>query len=250
MAKPLNAGRAASNGLLAALLAHRGFTAPKDVFEGRRGFLSLFGGNHWPDRITEGCEGQWAVEKIVFKQFPSCYSTHAPMIAALSLRNKCTLVRIRSIHLWVAPMDLGAASIGFPENASEARFSLSYCTAVALVMGRGSLSEFSPTALNDTQVRHIASLMKIDSRPSLREFEAIMELELEDGDRLEAKTHAGEISPTNGWAPVVERKFLEGVMPMVGSRRAQEIAEKLYNLDSAADLGEFIQLLALHVTIK
>ena len=250
MAKPLNAGRAAANGLMAGLLAYRGYTAPDNIFEGWGGFLSLFGAGQRSDRITDRHQGHWAVEDIVFKQFPSCYSTHAPMIAALSLRDKCPLDHIRSIRLWIAPMDMGAAFIGYPTDELEARFSLSYCTAVALVKGRGSLREFSPTSLNDTQVRHMASSMKIESQSSLQEFEAILEVELQGGKHLKSQKRAGEISPTAACAPMVERKFLDGATPIIGSRCAHETVEKVYQLDSTANLEKVMQLVVLGATVK
>lgn len=90
MAKPLHVGHCARNGLLAARLAQRGFTAnAANVFEHEQGFLDVFNGPGTYD--TARALAAWAapldivVPGIAIKQYPCCGSTHPAIDALLSL---------------------------------------------------------------------------------------------------------------------------------------------------------------------
>jgi len=241
MAKPLNAGRAAANGLLAAVLAGSGFTGPTDVFEGRMGLLPLLGARELSGQAWRPKE-RWAVEEIVFKRFASCYSTHAAMEAALSLRDRCPSHRIRSVRLWVSPFSRQVASVTHPRNALEGKFSLPFCTAVALVRGCGGTAEFSPRTLQDRQVQRVMGLVEVHSRRSLGEFEAMLEIDLLDGRRWRRRSIVNE-APGKDWTSIVEEKFLEGVSPIVGHRRAHAILARVGELDGKAELRPVMALL-------
>jgi 2-methylcitrate dehydratase PrpD len=242
MAKSLNAGRAAANGLLAALLAARGFTGPLDVFEGPRGIFSLFGHRSGSRHGADGFGGRWAVEDIAFKRFASCYSTHAPMEAALAVRPDCPPDRVRTARLWVAPLSRDVAPIGQPTNGLEAKFSLPYCTAVALVRGRGGVEAFSARAVRDPLVRRVANRLEVRSRRSLGDFEAVLEVRLRTGKRIEAHTDVGN-APPGGWSGLLEEKFLEGVTPIVGDGNARHVLDRVRALEGGAGLGPVMALL-------
>ncbi|HEU5394690.1 MAG TPA: hypothetical protein VFV36_07780, partial [Candidatus Methylomirabilis sp.] len=191
---------------------------------------------------ADGFGGRWAVEDIAFKRFASCYSTHAPMEAALAVRRECPPDRIRTARLWVAPLSRDVAPIGQPTNGLEAKFSLPYCTAVALVRGRGGVGEFSARAVGDPLVRRIATRVEVRSRPSLGDFEAVLEVHLRTGKRVEAHTDVGN-APPGGWSGLLEKKFLEGVAPIVGGGTARSILDRVRALEGAADLGPLMALL-------
>src|SRR5262249_19224261 len=82
MAKPLHAGHAARNGVLATLLAAEGFSGAADIFEAPRGFGEIFGQD--PDWSALGGDWDWDQPEILrsgiqVKPFPSCAMTHSPI---------------------------------------------------------------------------------------------------------------------------------------------------------------------------
>src|ERR1700742_3508244 len=80
MVKRLHAGRAAQGGLMAALLARRGFTGISDVVEaGYGGFLSSFSRTPNPARLLEGLGYDWEAGKVGFKMYPNVTSIHAAL---------------------------------------------------------------------------------------------------------------------------------------------------------------------------
>lgn len=131
-AKPLHAGKAASNGLLAARLALGGLRARRDALEADNGFARLYaGGGDWPpppqtDRL--------AIEDVLFKYHVSCFATQA------TLENALTIVRmhdpdpglVERVEVRVAPELETVCSIREPQTGTEAKFSLYHAAALAL----------------------------------------------------------------------------------------------------------------------
>src|SRR5262245_46251648 len=104
MAKPLHAGRAASAGALAALLARGGFTAAPDVLETPQGFAAT------PDpSALDKFAGRFLIRATLFKYHASCYLTHAAIEAARQLRAEHAIDphAVESVVVTVAPSLLG-----------------------------------------------------------------------------------------------------------------------------------------------
>lgn len=149
MAKPLHAGLAAKNGLMAAQLAASGVTGVDEPLEERWGYIDLMAGDTAPgmaaalSHIGEPSAmeqyGVWA------KFYPCCASTHRPVDALRSLGLK--LEQVVSIEAQVS--EVAAANLRYrvPRDANEARFSLPYCLASALADGTLTNASFSPAAL-------------------------------------------------------------------------------------------------------
>src|SRR5690606_17021716 len=135
MAKSLHAGQCARSGLLAALLARKGFTANPDAFEHKQGFFALFGGqgNYAPERVLE----RWlAPYDIVdpgasYKLYPCCYSTHAAVQGALELVRRQGGVyaadAIARVDIRTHTSRLLHTDRHDPRSALEAKFSVQYC---------------------------------------------------------------------------------------------------------------------------
>ena len=86
MVKRLHAGRAAQSGMLAALLAKRGFTGISDIVEaGYGGFLSSFSRTPNVDRLLAGLGEDWEAGKVGFKMYPNVTSIHAALDALRSI---------------------------------------------------------------------------------------------------------------------------------------------------------------------
>ena len=92
MVKRLHAGRAAQSGMLASLLAKRGFTGIVDIVEASYGgFLSSFSRTPNPERLTEGLGDDWEAGKIGFKMYPNVTSIHSALdgLRSILVENKC-----------------------------------------------------------------------------------------------------------------------------------------------------------------
>ncbi|MFB0610701.1 MmgE/PrpD family protein [Aurantiacibacter poecillastricola] len=146
------------------LLAKAGVTGFEQPLEGRAGFYALYAnGNFDPNRLTAGLGCKFWIEDLTFKPWPSCRGTHAFIEMALALREEHGFtaadlaevdVRIDPVHTMLfEPQDIRRK----PSNAIEAKFSIPFCLALALVRGRVSLDDFRDEDLADPQVLEVAT---------------------------------------------------------------------------------------------
>ena len=149
MAKPLHAGLAAKNGLVAAQLAAHGLAGIAEPLDGRWGYLDLMAGETAPGLAGPLAKlgGVPAMEEhgISAKAYPCCAATHRPIDALRSLNVRPE--EVASIEAAISAMAAANLRYRIPANPNEARFSLPYCLAVTLAEGMPSVASFSAGAV-------------------------------------------------------------------------------------------------------
>ncbi|MET0337064.1 MAG: MmgE/PrpD family protein, partial [Caulobacter sp.] len=151
-------------GLLAALLAKRGVLGFDAVFEGKAGLYALFAqGQYDPDIILSNLGSDFSGERLSFKPWPSCRGTHAFIEAALALQKEHgfsadeveTMVFTggKVQQMLAEP----AAQKSAPKTAIDAKFSLPFSTAAALVDGEVTLTTYGPDRLVDSKILALAA---------------------------------------------------------------------------------------------
>jgi 2-methylcitrate dehydratase PrpD len=142
MTKALHCGGAAADGLEAALLAARGFTADRDALDGPRGFLNaFFGGDTDPGALTEDRPLAVLDPGPAFKFYPSQYGTHFVITAALGLHAAIGGQVIDSVTITCPPMPY--VDRPSPPTGLAGKFSFQYVAAAALLDGSVTLDTFS-----------------------------------------------------------------------------------------------------------
>jgi 2-methylcitrate dehydratase PrpD len=134
MCKPLHAGKAAQNGLLAALLAARGFDSRPDVLECVQGFAQTQSDDYNFEAASEDPPGDYHLRANLFKYHAACYMTHSAIECTRRLMNrfKITPESVREVIVYVDPALDGVCNISEPKTGLEAKFSLRLMTAFAL----------------------------------------------------------------------------------------------------------------------
>jgi 2-methylcitrate dehydratase PrpD len=148
MTKPLHVGQAARNGLYAALLASKDFTSSPDAIEHRQGFLRVFNGEG--DFTAEPIVAAWGTPwdivdpGLTIKQYPCCGSTHPAVDAMLMLvrDNDLTPSMVTRIESQTHPRRLAHTNRPNPRGALDAKFSVQYCLARALVSRQVLIEHF------------------------------------------------------------------------------------------------------------
>ena len=172
MARVLNAGFAARNGIAAARLAAQDFQGPPHPIEGLRGFVNVFGGNNDFSSITQGLGEHWEMTQVAYKPYPSGVVLHALLDGVLEHREK-----IRHAERFVVrlhPLAIERTDRPEPGNAIEARLSAQHAVAVALLRGRAGLAEFSDAAAADPAVQSLRRRVSVVSDPSLDKMAAVI----------------------------------------------------------------------------
>jgi 2-methylcitrate dehydratase PrpD len=188
--KALQVGLAAAAGVHAARLAALGATVDAEAIAGARaGFAEAFGvttGAATLDAMQAAGDGEAAVAENWIKAYPCCLQTHAAIDAALVVG----VPPVAGARLTVAvhPVSRQAAMLGNVSNGLQAKFSIPYLTAYALLRGAPGLEAFDRI---DTEVAALAWRVAVRTDPALGAEEAILEL---DG-RVAARVTAPRGSP-------------------------------------------------------
>jgi 2-methylcitrate dehydratase PrpD len=163
-AKSFQAGQCNAAAVRAALLAQSGFTASESVVDGKYGYLALYAANEDVSAalatLGQTYNGPLEIETtgIDIKKYPCCYAIHRALDALFALRaqHKPALDDVESIAVTNSAGGLDALQSRLPLNGLEAKFSMQYNMAAALVDGAIRLSSF-----DDAQVARasVAALM-------------------------------------------------------------------------------------------
>ena len=171
MVKPLHAGMAARNGLMAARLAARGFTASADALDGPQGFLAAMDSQHLTlDPAAADLGVRWEILEtgITVKLYPSCAATHPPLDALLDLKREVgfTHEHVESIDVEVDSMTPRLLLYDRPTTGLEAKFSMPFCAAAAVVMGHPRVDTFEPRAIDDRAVQALMPRVRMRVNPA------------------------------------------------------------------------------------
>jgi 2-methylcitrate dehydratase PrpD len=193
MTKSFQVGRAAQSGVIAARLAQAGLTASLDALEHRSGLLAALSpeGKAELDSPFVAAEKQWHIvcEGLNIKRYPICYATHRSIDAALGLveRHNLSPNEVERIHVSTGKTQLLMLRNSRPQTGLEAKFSMQFAMAAALVARNVGLSE-----LTDEFVRR-PDVQAIFPRVSFATTDATMEgSAFAPADSVEITTRAGE----------------------------------------------------------
>ena len=149
MTKHLHAGRAAEAGLLAAELARFGFTGPPAMLEGAKGWFAATCPDADPAAVTRDPDAPWQLLLTSIKPWPSCRHTHPAIDAACELRESGMVDAIEQVEVETYPAALEVCNRPLPQSDYEAKFSLQYCVAAALVRDTVDFAAFAEAARAD-----------------------------------------------------------------------------------------------------
>jgi 2-methylcitrate dehydratase PrpD len=154
MTKSWNMANAARNGLVAALLAARGFTSTEQGLEGERGFTRVFAQRRDLDEIIRGLGETWELAQNAYKPYPCGIVAHPVIDACLALRDDARAApdAVERIELRVHPLVRMLMGNAAPLTGLEAKLSVQHCAAAALIYGQVGVREFTDACVNDRAV--------------------------------------------------------------------------------------------------
>ncbi len=244
MVKPLHAGLAARDGVMAALLAKGGMTASEKAIDGPQGYLHALDSEREDlDREVADLGRRWEIldTGITVKLYPSCAGTHPTLDTILDLRAEhgFTADDVDRIDVDVDPIVPTILLYDRPSSALEAKFSLPFCIAAACVFGHVGIGTFDEAALRDSSVTSLMPRisMRVDEeigrgKPALTE--ARVRVTLKDGRTLARDAHGARGYPANPASTVdLEGKFLECASRVMELGLARELHQRLAGLESA-----------------
>jgi 2-methylcitrate dehydratase PrpD len=248
MTKPMHAAHAAEVGVTCGLGALHGLTGAADMLEGEEGFGAAMAGSPDWSLALQGLGSDYNITRMTQKNHCCCGQTFASIDAALALKSqhRFTPEEIRAVRIHTYQTALDVTGNYQSDTPAEARFSLPYVVACALVHGCVRLAAFSEAALGDSGVKRI---IKNTRMYASEEFNSVfpgkrcarVEIELADGRLIshDQLTRKGDPDcPLSDQE--LEEKFFELAIPVIGKDRSEKLLEKLWRLDGQGCMSQLV----------
>jgi 2-methylcitrate dehydratase PrpD len=245
MGKPFHAGKASLDGMLSALLASRGFSAPEDVLDGKSNFLEIFSGGYDPDRITLRLGKEYEVLKDSFKPYAACLLIHPAIDGLIWMREQGGFDpdSIEQIDLEVSPLCMRVTDNPDPKNGLEGKFSIYFCAALALTEGKVQENQFTREKMNDHRIRDFMRKTKALGVDSLKETEAHVVIKLKDGAQLDRRVLTPKGDPENPMSfDEISYKFRSLAQDLLSDRQMEQIIHVVHNLERIEDPSTLLKL--------
>ncbi len=169
MSKQLHPGKASMNGLLAVLLAQKGFTGSSRIFEGKKGFLRATSDKYDLDILTDRLGESFHTAGNSIKYYASCGHTHSAIEAALRALSDKRLdiedIQSITIHIYQEALDLLEAVEA--NSPYLAKFNIPFCVATALNYGHVDLDDFTEERLSDPEILRLMGMISLREDPEL-----------------------------------------------------------------------------------
>lgn len=253
MTKPFHAGRAAENGVLAVLLARRGWTAATNILEAKRGFYSAAAGGYDASKIEGRLGNPYFFESpgISIKPYPSGSLSHPAQDVLLELvrEHEVRPEDVERIEVGVNSHVPNALIHTRPQTALEAKFSLQFQMAVGVVDRRAGLAQFTDDRVRDPQVRALMERVHVYVDPEIEalgynEMRMKVAIHLRNGRVLSGRADMARGHPRKPLSrQEVSEKFLECAALVMLPERARRLLDALWNVrgHSVADLVPLLE---------
>jgi 2-methylcitrate dehydratase PrpD len=246
MCKSFHAGKAAQNGVLAALLAERGFDSSQEIIEGRKGFCRVYSDTAAPERLIAGLGESWLIEANGHKPYACGVVLHPLIDAVIAIRNRERVdpAAVSEISLRVHPLVLSITNVLEPTTGLQSKFSAVHSAAVALVEGGAGIAQYSDAKAADPTVAALRRRTKLVADETVRSDEAFATIE---AGRQRYHAHIRHASGTAGNPmsdAAIEAKFRANATPIIGGERAQRVVEFVWALERRPDVRHLIALVA------
>ena len=252
----LQIGFSARNAVVACDLAANGLVGPRQLLEGPFGYFALFEGDYDLAPVLRDLGKVWRVGEVALKPFPSGRATHGVLDGVLALMREHGFGAddVARIEAHVPP--LTHRLVGRPAHAgmtaNQARLSLPYVAACALLTAGVDVDDFRPDALADPARLALAQRITVaaDANPDPNALTPVaVTALLHDGRRHEAHISAVYGSPARPMAREARlakfrRNWISGAQPLAAAAGEQLIAQ-IDRLEALADVTALVDLMAL-----
>jgi len=250
MSKHLHPGKAAQNGVLAALMAREDFTGASRILEGEKGFCRATAPRFDLNKITDGLgQSTYKIEENSFKIHSSCRHTHPAVDVTLDLvkRYGIRFAEVKDIAVGAYKTALDITDNHQPANLYAAKFSLPFCVVLALKAGHCNPDDFSEENLFDLEIRGLMPKVTLNLDPQLNalhpeRWPATVKITTRSGQVYEGRTDYPRGDPEN---PVtvseLAEKFKTLVMDIWGETKVKRVIETILALDKVEQITQLFE---------
>jgi 2-methylcitrate dehydratase PrpD len=240
MTKAFHAGRAAQNGLTAALMAAQNFTAAEHALEGKDGWAQALSRKvNWRE-VTDGLGTRFEAALNTYKPFACGIVTHPAIDAAIQLRNENKLRAddIASVTLHANPLVLSLTGKKEPATGLEGKFSVTHCVAVGLMFGAAGEKQFQDGVVRDPGVIALRRKVSVQTDKAVDPAQCDLTIKLQDGRTLNRHIQdaIGSLKKPMSDA-ALEAKFHELADGILPPPQTKALIATCWNVDKLTDAG-------------
>jgi 2-methylcitrate dehydratase PrpD len=243
MTKSFHPGRAAQNGLTAALLASQDFTSADTGIEGPAGWAHVLSTEVHYNEITDGLGARYELLLNTYKPFACGVVIHPAIDACLQLRTEHALTasQIIRIDLAVHPLVLELTGKRTPQTGLEGKFSVYAAAAIAIVAGAAGPKQFTDAWVKNPEVIALRDRVVATVDPAIGEAQVRARITLTNGQRLEKFIEhvVGSVERPMSDADL-DAKFLDladGVVPASAAHKVLDLCRSADRLPRASTLA-------------
>ena len=255
--KRLHPGWAAHNGIIAALLAKRGFVGPSTIIEGKLGFLHAYSDDSDVGKFFTGLGDHFEIMRVSVKPHACCRYKQGPIDGILKImsENKLKAQEIRKVTLGILkagfPIIAEPKELKYsPRSVVDAQFSMPFGAAVATLYGRASLDEYIEDNLGSPKVKEMMGKVSCVLDPELDkvyplQWPATVEINTKDGRRFYTRIEYPKGDPENplSWYELIQ-KFNELSSPVFSRDRRRKIISVVSSLETKVSISNLAILLS------
>jgi len=244
--KSFHPGRAAQNGLLAALMASNGYTSSETALEAKRGWANVVSTKVDLDGQAKTLGKVWEIEKNAFKPFPCGIVIH-PIIdgcAQIHREHGLDVTKIKSVNCKVHPLVLELTGKRKPKDELQAKFSVFHGGALGLIYGKATPAQYEDAVVLDNKVIEVRDKIDAKADKDLLADQTVIVVEMQDGSKFEKKVeHAVGSLEVPITDEQLEEKFLDQSSHAVGQDKAKKASDACWKLESVSDMAQLASVL-------
>jgi 2-methylcitrate dehydratase len=244
---------ATQSGMLAALLAEKGYTGPEHVIDGKEGLVHCLGPDWKLNVLTDGLGDSWRITQCGMKAFPTEALTHTPISAVLSLVKDHDLQPHDIAKVFIRTTARGAdilsdASKYDPHTKETADHSLPYVIAAAIADRQVTPLQFTPAKIMDPAIREQLRKIVVTADPDIEKLfpglqRVIVRIHTVDGREFTQQLDYPKGDPRNPLSDKeVEEKFEALSAPIMSRDVQQRAIAAIWNLDKQQNVTELMTL--------
>jgi 2-methylcitrate dehydratase PrpD len=258
MTKPLHVGRAAENGVTAAIFAQRGFDADPNALDGPWGYCRAYADGVTPEKLTQGIgKSEWTIVTpgVSIKPYPSGILTHQAMDGMLQLvtRNNVTPDQIETIDFYAGSNILNPIRYPVAQDHLQAKFSMAALLSMIALRRQAGPNEFTNEFVRGAAMQEMQRRITTHLDPEIEAqgteiIRSRIEMKLKSGQTIvERSPEAYRGGPNNPFSDAdLRQKFGVCAEGRLDAQRQSKVIEAVNSLESVSDAGGLAALIQSH----
>jgi 2-methylcitrate dehydratase PrpD len=245
-AKTFFAGYTASGGITAALLANENMKCSEMMLEGSDGYLQVFDITDINSEFEKYFEGHEEFNKLAQKYHASCHFTHSAIEAALRiLENKnINKEEIKNIIIEVSELAFKAAGKTEIRTILDAKFSITYCVANAIIRKNTGIYIFTDKMIHDENITKFMKKIFLQVNKAYQPMESKVIIEKYDGIKEAATVNVfEEIPPLKIKKERIINKFHDICEPLMQTKKINNIVNNIMTLENVKNMKSLIDII-------